>query len=83
MNKKYLISKTSKVEQTSEDEFNAEFNSPECMWDNFLSVEIWSLLEFIKQNYKPLGDYWIRNSNGLITDNRSIMNDYAEAMKKT
>lgn len=83
MNKKYLISKTSKVEQTSEDEFSAEFNSPEYMWDNFLSVEIWSLLEFIKQNYKPLGDYWIRNSNGLITDNRSIMNDYAEAMKKT
>ena len=36
MKKDYFIQKTSKVEQTFEDEFKAEFNSPELLWDNFL-----------------------------------------------
>ena len=77
MNKEYLINKTSKIEQTFEDEFKAEFNSPECMWDNFLENELWGLLEFTRQNYKPFGDDWIRNSDDKIISSGDIMNDYA------
>lgn len=36
MNKDYFIKKVSKIEQTFEDEFKAEFNSPELIWDNLL-----------------------------------------------
>jgi hypothetical protein len=37
MNKELFINKVSKIDQTFEDEFKAEFNSPELIWDNFLS----------------------------------------------
>lgn len=36
MNKDYFINKVSKIEQTFEDEFKAEFNSPELIWNNLL-----------------------------------------------
>jgi len=36
MNKEFFISKVSKIEQTFEDEFRGEFNSPELIWNNFL-----------------------------------------------
>jgi hypothetical protein len=36
MKRDYFIQKTSKVEQTFKDEFKAELNSPELLWDNFL-----------------------------------------------
>ncbi len=33
MNKKQFISKVSKIDQTFEDEFKAEYNSPELIWE--------------------------------------------------
>lgn len=36
MNKRKWIEITSKINQTLEDEFYAEYNSPVCMWDNLL-----------------------------------------------
>ena len=40
MNKKYFINKVSKVNETFEDEFKAEFNSPELIWGNLLQNAI-------------------------------------------
>jgi hypothetical protein len=40
MNKEFFINKVSKINQTFEDEFKAEFNSPELIWDNLLSGAI-------------------------------------------
>ena len=37
MTKQEFLSITSKIEQTFEDEFKAEYNSPEYLWDNLLS----------------------------------------------
>ena len=40
MNKDFFINKVSKIEQTFEDEFKGEFNSPELIWENLLSGAI-------------------------------------------
>ena len=80
MNKEYLIKKTSKIEQTFEDEFKADFNSPECIWDNFLENELWGLLEFTRQNYYALVDDWVRKSDGRIISSGDIMNDYTKSL---
>lgn len=40
MNKEYFINKVSKINETFEDEFKAEFNSPELMWSNLLQNAI-------------------------------------------
>jgi len=40
MNKKYFINKVSKIDKTFEDEFKAEFNSPEMLWDRVLKNAI-------------------------------------------
>ncbi len=36
LTKEEFINQVSKIENTYEDEFKAEFNSPELLWDNFL-----------------------------------------------
>lgn len=46
MNKELFINKVSKIDQTFEDEFKSDFNSPELLWDNFLSSRIF--LPYIK-----------------------------------
>jgi len=74
--KNYFINKTSKIEQTFEDEFRAEFNSPECIWDNLLELEIFEFTEFIGNNYKRFGDDWIRISDDKIVGSGQIMEDY-------
>ena len=74
--KQYFIEKTSKIEQTFEDEFKAEFNSPECMWDNLLEIELFDLIEFIGNNYTRFGDDWIRKSDDRIIHSGQIMEDF-------
>lgn len=81
MTREYFIEKTSKVEQTFEDEFKAEFNSPECMWDNFLDIELWSLLNFINDNYKPFAGDWIRSSDDKIVNSGQILVDYSNSKR--
>lgn len=76
MMKDYFINKVSKIEQTFEDEFKAEFNSPECIWDNLLELEIFEFAEFIGNNYKRFGDDWIRVSDDKIVGSGQIMEDY-------
>lgn len=78
MTKEYLIQKVSKVEQTFEDEFKAEFNSPELLWENFLEFELFELLNFINSGYSPFGTDWIRKSDDKIIYNLSeILQDFA------
>jgi len=36
MNKQEFLNVVSKIDTTGEDEFHAQFNSPELLWDNFL-----------------------------------------------
>jgi hypothetical protein len=80
--KQYFIEKTSKIEQTFEDEFKAEFNSPECMWDNFLEIELFDLIEFIGNNYTRFGDDWIRKSDNRIIGSGQIMEDFRRTEQK-
>lgn len=49
MNKEYFINKVSKIDQTFEDEFRAEFNSPEMLWDRVLQNAIfWQDIKNVK-----------------------------------
>ena len=75
--KQYFIEKTSKIEQTFEDEFKSEFNSPECIWDNLLEIEFFELIEFIGNNYTRFADDWIRKSDDRIVGSSQIMEDFA------
>ena len=36
LNKEFFINKVSKIQETFEDEFKADYNSPELIWDKFL-----------------------------------------------
>lgn len=75
----YFIKKVSKIEQTFEDEFKAEVNSPECIWDNLLELEIFEFAEYIGNNYRRFGNGWIRISDNKIVGSRQIMEDYGRS----
>lgn len=78
MTRDYFIRMTSKIDQTFEDEFQSKFNSPECMWDNFLFDELFEFMNFIRNNYSRLGDEFVRNKDEkIIYDNHSILEDFA------
>jgi hypothetical protein len=79
MTKEYFIKKVSKIEQTLEDEFKAEFNSPELLWDNFLTNELFEfakIFDFLENNYTKIGDQYLRNKDGEIANSKSILEDY-------
>lgn len=82
MDKNFFIESVSKINQTFEDEFKAEFNSPEYIWEEFLELNIYGILDFIHEGYSPLMGEWHRKNDDKIVNNSQLLIDYADRNKK-
>lgn len=78
MNKEQWIKLVSKIEDTFEDEFRGEYNSPELMWEKIISKLKLSKKDALIINQQIKLDYYEQ----LFEENKKIKNDLKSCVKQ-